>query len=113
MSRDIKSDMLDTRLYDDFFLLAKIQYEMRNIGELSDEENEVLKSHFLKKEVNKREWVPVTEKLPEKGGLYFVTKENEYGKYVATEWFYQDKTWSTGWKVVAWMPMPKPYEEKG
>ena len=65
----------------------------------------------LKKELNKREWVPVTERLPEKGGLYFVTKENEYGRYVATEWFYQDKTWSTGWKVVAWMPMPKPYEE--
>lgn len=65
----------------------------------------------LKKEFNKREWVPVTERLPEKGGLYFVTKENEYGRYVATEWFYQDKTWSTGWKVVAWMPMPKPYME--
>lgn len=56
-------------------------------------------------------WIPVTERLPEKGGLYFVTKENEYGRYVATEWFYQDKTWSTGWKVVAWMPMPKPYME--
>lgn len=65
----------------------------------------------LKKEFNKREWIPVTERLPERDGMYFVTKENEYGRYIATEWFYQDKTWSTGWKVVAWMPMPKPYME--
>ena len=56
----------------------------------------------------KLDWIPVTERLPEKGGLYFVTKENDYGKYVATEWFYRNNnTWSTGWKVTAWMPMPE------
>ena len=60
---------------------------------------------------SERRWIPVSERLPDKGGLYFVTKENDYGKYVSTEWFYQDNTWSTGWKVIAWMPMPKPYEE--
>ena len=55
-------------------------------------------------------WIPVTERLPEKEGLYLVTKKDDYDGYIATEWFYQDKTWSTGWKVVAWMPLPKTYE---
>lgn len=63
------------------------------------------------KALEESRWIPVTERLPEKGGLYFVTKENDYGKYVATEWFYQNGTWSTGWKVIAWMELPKPYEE--
>lgn len=66
------------------------------------------------------QWIPVTERLPENSGFYFVTKENDHGKYVSIEFFYQDKTWSTewnstawstGWKVTAWMPLPKPYEE--
>lgn len=58
-------------------------------------------------------WIPVTERLPEKSGLYFVTKENDLGKYVDTEWFYQAyKTWATGWKVIAWMPLlPEPYKK--
>lgn len=69
--------------------------------------------------VRSSNWIPVTERLPEMSGFYFVTKENDYGKYVTVDFFYQDKTWyaesnptalSTGWRVTAWMPLPEPYE---
>lgn len=69
--------------------------------------------------VRSSNWIPVTERLPEKCGFYFVTKEKDYGRYVSIEFFYQDRTWSaelnpiawsTGWKVTAWMPLPEPYK---
>lgn len=52
-------------------------------------------------------WIPVTKRLPEnddecltilEDGLYYVQA------YSDGEWYYDD--------VVAWMPLPEPYQEK-
>lgn len=64
-----------------------------------------------------RQWIPVTERLPEEdGGLYLVT---DYAKsinrrrmhlsrcYMNKEGFWSDVP--IGYKVVAWMPLPEPY----
>lgn len=61
------------------------------------------------------EWIPVEERLPESCEYVLVSCVNgavEYGAY-----YDGDKDWSlisTDWqcKVLAWQPLPKPYEVK-
>lgn len=61
-------------------------------------------------------WIPVSEKMPEKGGDYLVTIEwkGSYSGDVYTEtnmavYREKEKEWDcTG--VVAWMPLPEPYK---
>lgn len=63
------------------------------------------------------EWIPVDEKLPDVSGTYQVTcmdgriYRSTYAKFQC-----KLKRWElTGarsyWKVIAWMQLPKPYEE--
>lgn len=71
------------------------------------------------------EWIPVSERLPEKDGRYLV----------CMSWNYHDMDvfmWADGWNcirrtngtvdreseidgadIIAWMPLPKPYREDG
>ena len=62
-------------------------------------------------------WIPVSERLPDVSGTYQVTcmdgriHRSTYAKFQS-----KLKRWElTGarsyWKVIAWMPLPKPYEE--
>ena len=68
-------------------------------------------------------WIPVSEKLPKESGFYLVTLKTDGVAYledvflkrfvyvitydaVAMCWGYGDKN------VIAWMPLPKPYEVK-
>lgn len=63
-----------------------------------------------------RVWIPVTERLPEEEGWYLVTRmwANEKTPKIVTEWWFADtKNWATMGKVLAWMELPKPYEEGG
>lgn len=62
-----------------------------------------------------REWIPVTERLPETHGLYMVTFDNG-NVYVARYdggWYTIDSygLLSMSSYVVAWMPLPEPYKE--
>ena len=66
-------------------------------------------------------WVPCSERLPEyDGGMYLVTDYCEQINrrrihisycYVNREGFWSDIP--IGYKVIAWMPLPKPYREDG
>ena len=72
------------------------------------------------KELEKR-WVPVSERLPEKDGRYLAYIINQYDdklrysmtcEYFTSEgWCPDDETASDN--VVAWMPLPEPYNEEG
>lgn len=64
------------------------------------------------------EWIPCSERLPEESGTYTVTaydgatRRVTYAKYQK-----RLKRWElTGarayWRVVAWMPLPKPYTKE-
>ena len=72
-------------------------------------------------------WIPVAERLPEKGGTYLVTFKNGikvcmvgYGSCKRTVLGYQV---GHGWysleeaqyyaenSIIAWMPLPEPYKE--
>lgn len=63
-------------------------------------------------------WIPVTERLPDEGGDYLVTSVFEavkgkapvkevrknYFCGLSQKWLYKNN------EVIAWMPLPKPYE---
>lgn len=68
----------------------------------------------------KCEWIPVSERLPEKSGKYWCTfgVTNLTGSdYYTTESdakkLFDDSEEYIGWQsqnVIAWMPLPKPYK---
>ena len=69
--------------------------------------------------IEERKWIPVTERLPEYDGeMYLVTDYCEQINrrrihishcYINREGFWSDVP--IGYKVIAWMPLPKPYTE--
>ena len=67
----------------------------------------------LEEKLAKREWIPCSEKLPEKEELVLVTVwndvviawRNRYGGWESVEDMYEKGD------VIAWMPLPMPYRE--
>ena len=58
--------------------------------------------------LNQTEWIPVTERLPEKDGRYLCSYENEFGTCVDFGKF-EKNDWWVG-RVTAWMPLPEPWK---
>lgn len=71
------------------------------------------------------EWIPCSERLPEKNGMYFITlKDLDFNGecHCFTEFRYytsRKKKWdegierdNPGMEIIAWMPLPEPYKEK-
>ena len=69
-------------------------------------------------------WIPVSERLPEDSGEYFVTvidEDVETYKHTEIAWYAHPKDYDVeegDWrelmideKVIAWMPLPQPYRE--
>ena len=71
------------------------------------------------------EWVPVSERLPEKDGSYLVCMNWDYHNMDVLMWadgwncirLINDKVYRKSeidWeKITAWMPLPMPYREEG
>lgn len=53
-------------------------------------------------------WVPVTERLPEKEGLYLISHQS--GKIFVDEWI-DGCGWSSFEAITAWMLLPELYKE--
>jgi hypothetical protein len=64
------------------------------------------------------DWIPVTDRLPDKDGPYLVTISGRYGHpdKVMISLYFRNLWWpdgETGWNlngVIAWMPLPEPYQ---
>lgn len=57
-------------------------------------------------------WIPVSERLPEVGGWFIVTKDGAGGdKHVFLSYFSTAHGWEFAEEPVAWMPLPEPYTE--
>lgn len=66
-------------------------------------------------------WIPCSERLPEKHGYYIVQTDGsrnhvidiaEYGLFWHN--MKQEMMWNKASKILAWMPLPKPYKtDKG
>jgi hypothetical protein len=93
------------RSFDDYSCGAASAYE--HAGDLLDEAPTIDRPHG--------EWIPCSERLPKIFGTYLVTTEEgkvfEYDYDILTvhlkKWSYCRK------EIVAWMPLPKPYEKEG
>lgn len=58
-------------------------------------------------------WISVSERLPENEGLYLVSVKNDHRRqYSKTCWFSKHRNWFARQDIIAWMPLPQPYEEK-
>ena len=85
------------------------QYDAGNMGEIIENLEAISKA--LEQEPR---WIPTSERLPEEDGEYYATiydiDENyQYMDIAELEdgiWQYKDYI-----KVLAWMPLPKPYSE--
>ena len=65
----------------------------------------------LENMVENAQWIPCSERLPEKSGSYLVTNNN-WGEPVreVNVWYMTDCCWSRH-HPIAWMPLPEPYQE--
>ena len=61
-----------------------------------------------------KEWIPVSERLPEKVGYYLTTilSNDGYHRYRDIIYFGDDKQWTRDCNVIAWMPLPEPWKEE-
>ena len=62
-------------------------------------------------------WIPCSERLPEEPGNYLVSIKRvkrvgwNYKKYVENDMVYWDGIFHKADEVIAWMPLPEPWEE--
>lgn len=52
-------------------------------------------------------WIPCSERLPERSGYYLVTGRQG----MVNKCLYRDGYWYGNCTVIAWMPLPEPYED--
>ena len=60
-------------------------------------------------------WIPCSEKLPDKDGLYLVTDDSGGVKETHESWFIECYDGTLSWdlaNVTAWMPLPEPYQSE-
>ncbi len=62
-----------------------------------------------------QQWIPVTERLPRNMLYVLVTYKHEHGPidYGIARYSETEHKWYTSRKVIAWMPLPAPYLERG
>ena len=61
-------------------------------------------------------WIPVSERLPEESGEYLTWVEYDGDRFIAIDEIDCDgiiKEWncSTDYKIIAWQPLPKPFQK--
>lgn len=62
---------------------------------------------------SQQRWIPCSERLPDECGNYLVTEETvgwNMLAYGTTDIAYFDTVWHKADKVLAWMPLPEPWE---
>ena len=66
--------------------------------------------------LKKGQWIPCSEMLPKEEGEYVVTCSDRWGSWVTVSEYYpkiiDSSPWETMGKVIAWMPLPSPYDVK-
>ena len=66
------------------------------------------------KALEREQWIPVSERLPEDEGWYLVTDDSGGVLWLEVEHYGQEfglKPFCTIQNPVAWMPLPEPYKD--
>lgn len=107
-------------MIDEKLLIETMQWRMREAG--TSDWNRCLDEveMFIKEFPKVCEWIPVSDRLPEKDGYYFVTKRLIDGRIQTDiEPFWTGADWWKSefhfagidlWEVLAWQPLPEPYK---
>ncbi len=68
-----------------------------------------------KKWLENQQWIPVSERLPEAHGwCVCYTPEIDANRKINVEYFRGfSRTWSGGFEITHWMPLPQPPETDG
>lgn len=110
ISRQAVNKIIDKWLSNPFYELKDHIYEMTK------------KIHELPSIENKREWIPVSERLPEEDGQYLITVKymhvDGYDDIYAEHGEWYDGRWDTFCfghcgkveGIIAWQPLPEPYK---
>ena len=76
------------------------------------DEREIVEIIKMQPQVN--QWIPCKERLPKENGWYLVTLND--GAVDIDQFFESESCWrgfvGLGNETIAWMPLPKAYEEK-
>ena len=68
---------------------------------------------FPTTDVRENDWIPISKRLPDKPGWYFVTCVNQFGSEICQVAYYGNDGWTDnkgfGIQLIAWIPMPEPY----
>ena len=67
--------------------------------------NKTVADHLIANGVTVQKWIPVTERLPEKTGLY-MGFDTHFGVILA--YYTTDKMMVTWEEITHWMPLPEP-----
>ena len=78
----------------------------------------VIKETVKEIEENHNDWISCSERLPEESGEYLTWVEYDGDRFIAIDEIDCDgiiKEWncSTDYKIIAWKPLPQPYQTKG
>lgn len=66
----------------------------------------------LKEIPSAQQWIPCSERLPEKGVIVLAQAANGYMTTNKRVDFDNHETWFRAGNYVAWMPLPEPYKEE-
>ena len=106
-------------------IIEKLQIEMKASSGYSAERVSAFSRaiEIVKQEAEKYNngWIPVSEKLPEDFETYLVTNVDSFGQRHTYKGWYgvEHKIWhmegnsERKLNVVAWQPLPQPYQQKG
>ena len=115
--------------------IGDVYYEKHTVTKINHRNNTVSETKVERVNAIPQKWIHVSERLPE-NGTYLVTKRiieptvqiKSFAEdlYKVDEFDFHDKKGQCGWydydseagywedtKVIAWMPLPKPYKTEG
>ena len=104
-----KQKALDALMAEREYLLARGQESAEHV--LTHHAYNIIDEQPIVESRPKGKWVPCSERLPDKQGLYLVTNSKVGANIIDTDiWFDSPNTWLYDDDVIAWMPLPEPYK---
>lgn len=96
--------------------VAELEIELEHSRRIIWQQEAALEAYMdMSNELEKHQWIPVSERLPEDGQPVIITTDDEAFKdHPVGSCIYQNGRFQTNYKydikMIAWMPLPTPYK---